>query len=67
LDKIKELTKLDEIKAFSVPYRMKILDCMYSFKAPATVKNIADRMGETPAKIYYHIKIMEDAGIVHLV
>jgi DNA-binding Lrp family transcriptional regulator len=67
MDKIKLLTKLDEIKIFSVPYRMKILDYMYSFKAPATVKNIADKMGETPAKIHYHIKKMETMGIVRLV
>lgn len=67
MDKIKELSKLDEIKAFSVPYRIKILDSMYSFKAPATVKNIADKMKETPAKIHYHIKKMEEAGIVQLI
>lgn len=67
MDKIKELTTLEEVQVFSVPYRIKILDCMYSFKAPATVKNIADKMGETPAKIHYHVKKMEQAGIVHLV
>jgi hypothetical protein len=67
LDKLKELTKLDEIKIFSIPYRMKIIDCMYSFKAPATVKNIADKMEETPAKIHYHIKKMESVGIIRLV
>lgn len=67
MDKIKVLSKLEEIKIFSVPYRMKILDYMYSFKAPATVKNIADKMGETPAKIHYHIKKMETMGIVLLV
>lgn len=67
MDKIKQLTTLEEVKVFSVPYRIKILDCMYSFKAPATVKNIADKMGETPAKIHYHIKKMEQVGIVKLV
>lgn len=67
MDEIKELTTLEEVKAFSVPYRMKILDYMYSFKAPATVKNIADKMGETSAKIHYHVKIMEEVGIVQLV
>lgn len=67
MDEIKELTSLEEVKAFSVPYRLKILEYMYSFKAPATVKKIADKMGETPAKIHYHVKIMEEVGIVKLV
>lgn len=67
MDKIKELSTLEEVQVFSVPYRIKILDYMYSFKAPATVKNIADKMGETPAKIHYHIKKMEQAGIVKLI
>lgn len=67
MDKIKELSTLEEVQVFSVPYRIKILDCMYSFMAPATVKNIADKMGETPAKIHYHIKKMEQVGIVKLI
>lgn len=67
MDKIKELSTLEEVQVFSVPYRIKILDFMYSFMAPATVKKIADKMGETPAKIHYHIKKMEQAGIVKLI
>lgn len=67
MDKIKELTTLEEVQVISVPYRIKILNCMYSFKVPVTVKNIADKMGETPAKIHYHIKKMEQVGIVKLV
>lgn len=66
MDKIKELTTLEEAQVFSVPYRLKILNCMYSFKSPATVKSIADKMEETPAKIHYHIKKMEQVGIVQL-
>ena len=67
MDKLKELSTLEEVQVFSVPYRIKILDYMYSFNAPATVKNIADKMGETPAKIHYHIKKMEQVGIVKLI
>lgn len=67
MDKIKELTTLEEVQIFSVPYRIKILDCMYSMGVPSTVKNIADKMGETPAKIHYHVKKMEQVGIIKLV
>lgn len=34
---------------------------------PATVKQIADEMGEVPAKVYYHVKKMEKIGILELV
>lgn len=61
------LSTLEEIKTFSVKFRMNILECMYNFKKPATVKSIADKMNETPAKIHYHIKKLEEVGIVQLI
>ena len=64
---IKELTDADEIKAISDPYRIQIISCFRKLDRPATVKNIADEMGEVPAKVYYHIKKLEKVGILKLV
>jgi len=64
---IKILTSLEEIKVFSDPYRLKILRCFNQFGEPATVKQIADEMGEVPAKVHYHVKKMEKVGILELV
>jgi DNA-binding transcriptional ArsR family regulator len=61
------LTTLEEIKAFSDPYRLQILDCFYQFAKPATVKQIADKIGEIPAKVHYHVKKLEKTGILCLV
>lgn len=61
------LTTLDEIKAFSDPYRVQILRCLKHFGEPATVKQIADEMGEVPAKVHYHVKKLEKVGILELV
>lgn len=35
-------------------------------KKPATVKQIADKLGEVPANIHYHVKKLEKSNIVSL-
>jgi Bacterial regulatory protein, arsR family. len=67
MDEIKVLKTVDEIRVFSDPYRLQILNCFYSFNEPATVKQVANEMGEVPANVHYHVKKMEKCGIVKLV
>ena len=57
---------MKEIKAFSDPYRMMIMKQYYKLARPATVKQIADEMGEVPAKVHYHVKKLESVGILKL-
>lgn len=61
-----ELTTLEEIKVYCDPYRLQIIKTFHRFGRPATVKEIADQMGEVPAKIHYHVKKLEKIGIVTL-
>lgn len=63
----KVLTTLEEVKAISDPYRYRILTTLINMNEPATVKQIADKMGEVPAKVHYHIKKLEKAEIIKLV
>lgn len=67
MEKIKTLNSLEEIKVFSDPYRLQILRCFNQLGQPATVKQIADEMGEVPSKVYYHVKRMEAVGILELI
>lgn len=60
------LTTLEEIKAFSDPFRYKIMMSFYKIKEPATVKEIAVAMNEVPANVYYHVKKLEKVGILKL-
>lgn len=60
------LTELSAIKAYSDPYKIKILQTYYKLNQPATVKQIADYMGEVPAKVHYHVKKLEAVGILKL-
>lgn len=67
MEDLKVLKTIDEIRTFSDPYRLQILQQFQSFGVPATVKQVADRMKEVPANVYYHVKKMEKADILKLV
>jgi DNA-binding Lrp family transcriptional regulator len=67
MDEVKVLSTVEEIKAFSDMFRFKILNTFYSLGKPSTVKQIADSINETPAKVHYHVKKMEKVNILKLV
>lgn len=66
MQKTKVLSTLEEIKAFSDPYRLKIIEYMGNCGRAKTVKEIADALNETPAKVHYHMKKLEKSGIVEI-
>lgn len=61
------LVTVEQIKAYSDPYRLKILTFLRNRREASTVKEIADYLGEVPAKVHYHIKKLEKVGIVEIV
>lgn len=63
----KELTTLEEIKIYSDPYRLQILNVLNKMDRAATVKEVADRIGDVPAKVHYHMKKLERIGLVKIV
>ncbi|MEK3734700.1 MULTISPECIES: winged helix-turn-helix domain-containing protein [Paenibacillus] len=63
----KELRTLEEVKIYSDPYRLQILQLMHKMNRPATVKEIADEIGDAPAKVHYHMKKLERIGMVSMV
>ncbi|MGN7165808.1 helix-turn-helix domain-containing protein [Paenibacillus cellulositrophicus] len=63
----KELSTIEEIRIYSDPYRLKILSCFQKADQPMTIKDIADKLGEVPAKVYYHAKKLESIGLIVLV
>lgn len=66
MEESKDITTLEEIKAINDPYRLQIIFCFQRMGRAATVKEIADNMGEVPAKVHYHVKKLESAGILKL-
>ncbi len=66
MEKVKILTTIEEIRTFSDPYRLEIISTLHQLRKPATVKQIAVKMGEVPAKVYYHVKKMEKVNLVKI-
>jgi hypothetical protein len=64
MKEVMEVRTLEEVRAYSDPYRLRILNEFYRYGEPATSKNISDIMGEVPSKVYYHVKKMDKYGIL---
>jgi DNA-binding transcriptional ArsR family regulator len=55
------LERLDQAEALLKPGRIEILRQLAS---PASCTDVAGRLGQAPQKVYYHVKRMEQAGLV---
>lgn len=63
---ILELKTDEEVKVVTDPYRSKIMDVYSEKKVPMTVKQVADELGEVPAKIHYHVKKLIAIDVLEL-
>lgn len=57
----KRILKITDESAYRIvmePYRLKIMEEFESYGRPATVKEIADVIGDSAAKVSYHVKKM---------
>lgn len=58
------LEKAEDLKVFLDPFRSRIMDVVKDAEQPMTVKEIADSLGEVPAKVHYHVKKLESIGVL---
>ena len=61
---IMEITSLEVLKILADPFRIQILESLHG---PQTVKIVAQQLGVTPTKLYYHINMLEQHGLVRVV
>lgn len=54
------------MRSLSEPMKERIMLVMKDFNRPVTVKEIADKMGESPAKVHYHVKKLEEYKVLVL-
>ena len=54
----------ERIKAFTHPYRMKLIHVFRETRRPMTATEVAKVLGEGPGKVHYHMRVLEAAGIV---
>lgn len=61
----KRITDIELFKIIMDPRRRNIIDL--AKEKPVTVSQIAEALGEKPSRLYYHVKKLEEAGILELV
>jgi len=59
------LEDLEKIKSVADPLRVKVLEILIERKA--TVKQVADLLGQSSAKMHYHVKELEKQNLIQLV
>ncbi|WDV45078.1 helix-turn-helix domain-containing protein [Clostridiaceae bacterium M8S5] len=57
----------EEIKIYSDPFRFKIVTMIMSENRPMTVKQIADKLEVSPAKVHYHVVKLLKINVLALV
>lgn len=64
---MKILRTQDEINLGFHPYRVRILMKYYDLDRPMTVKQVATELGESPAKVHYHVKKLVNGDLLELI
>ncbi len=60
------ITDVETIKALSDPLRLRILEIMTAGQAETfTVKRLAGMLGVNPTKLYHHINLLADRGLIN--
>lgn len=52
-----------QLEALTSPARIEIVVCLES-TGPATVRELAERLGRKPSSLYYHVELLERVGLV---
>ncbi|MDA8017708.1 MAG: helix-turn-helix domain-containing protein [Thermoanaerobaculia bacterium] len=61
---VKTIDDLEQLRALSDPLRLRILEALCG--PPRTTKQVADRLGEKPTRLYHHVDALEAAGLIRL-
>lgn len=64
MKQVKQIDSLDKMNSLSDPRRIKILQLL--MQKPRTISQISRLLEEFPAGSRYHIKVLEDAGLVEM-
>nr|AIA15696.1 Helix-turn-helix domain protein [uncultured bacterium] len=59
------VNSLETLKVMADPNRLRILEEM--IEGPRTVKQLASALETTPTKLYYHINLLEEHGLIKVI
>src|SRR3954454_22240427 len=58
------ITDLEVVRIVSDRVRLRVLEAFGRSRGPRTVKQVATELGELPTKLYYHVNLLEGAGLL---
>jgi DNA-binding transcriptional ArsR family regulator len=58
------LDTVERLKAMADPLRIRFI--LELLNGPSTVKEVAERLGVPPTRLYYHVKILERHGLIEV-
>lgn len=56
------LTELDQVRVLADPLRIRILEVLCDDER--TTKQVAEKLGEKPTKLYHHVEALEKIGLI---
>ncbi len=60
-----EITKLETVRVLADPLRLRLIEAMAAeLDHPFSVKELAKALGEPPTKLYYHVNMLEEHGLL---
>jgi DNA-binding transcriptional ArsR family regulator len=64
---MREVLYIDDVERAGLLLKPLRIDMLRLMTAPRTCPELGEALGETPQKIYYHVKVLEQAGLVEKV
>ena len=64
LEDVKVLTDLEQVKVLADPLRVRILESLCLEEL--TTKQVAQKLGEKPTRLYHHVEALERVGLIRL-
>ena len=59
-----QISTLETLKVFSDPLRQQIIEALLD--GPKTVKQVATELDHSPTKLYYHVNLLEEHGLIRV-
>jgi len=63
-DEIYTISDLEQVRVLADPFRLKLLGAFGA--RPRTTKQVAQRLGEKPTKLYHHVEALKRVGLLAL-
>jgi DNA-binding transcriptional ArsR family regulator len=64
LEELMTLTDLEQVKVLADPLRVRILETLCLEEL--TTKQVAEKLGEKPTRLYHHVEALERVGLIRL-